>query len=64
MIGIEIRVKGKVQGVGFRPFVWQIAHQLEIKGEVLNDKNVYFAFPKEKKHLSLELEVLVLPLFP
>lgn len=37
MIGIEIRVKGKVQGVGFRPFVWQIAHQLEIKGEVLND---------------------------
>lgn len=37
MMGVEIRVKGKVQGVGFRPFVWQIAHQLEVKGEVLND---------------------------
>ncbi|PWI33965.1 carbamoyltransferase HypF [Vibrio albus] len=37
MKGIEIRVKGKVQGVGFRPFVWQLAHQLNLTGEVLND---------------------------
>ncbi|WKV50404.1 carbamoyltransferase HypF [Dickeya fangzhongdai] len=35
--GIEIRVKGKVQGVGFRPYVWQIAHRLGAKGSVLND---------------------------
>ncbi len=37
MCGIQLRVKGKVQGVGFRPFVWQLAHQLNINGEVLND---------------------------
>lgn len=37
MNGIELRVKGKVQGVGFRPFVWQLAHRLSLKGEVLND---------------------------
>ncbi|RNM09365.1 carbamoyltransferase HypF [Dickeya undicola] len=35
--GVEIRVKGKVQGVGFRPYVWQIAHRLGAKGSVLND---------------------------
>ncbi|WP_409310998.1 carbamoyltransferase HypF [Pectobacterium sp. B1J-3] len=35
--GIEIRVKGKVQGVGFRPYVWQLAHRLNLCGEVSND---------------------------
>ena len=32
-----IRIRGIVQGVGFRPFVWQIAHELKIHGEVRND---------------------------
>ena len=32
-----IRVRGQVQGVGFRPFVWQLAHRMGLKGEVLND---------------------------
>ncbi|WCE29602.1 carbamoyltransferase HypF [Vibrio sp. SCSIO 43137] len=35
--GVEIRIKGKVQGVGFRPFVWQLAHDMNLNGEVLND---------------------------
>ncbi|MDU8923718.1 carbamoyltransferase HypF [Pasteurellaceae bacterium LIM206] len=35
--GIEIRVKGKVQGVGFRPFVWLIANRYGLKGDVNND---------------------------
>ncbi|QTF10709.1 carbamoyltransferase HypF [Brenneria izadpanahii] len=35
--GIQIRVKGKVQGVGFRPYVWQLAHKLELCGSVSND---------------------------
>ena len=35
--GIEIRVKGKVQGVGFRPFVWQLANQYQLCGDVNND---------------------------
>lgn len=37
MNGITLRVKGKVQGVGFRPFVWQLAHRFELLGEVSND---------------------------
>ncbi|GFE63750.1 carbamoyltransferase HypF [Litoreibacter roseus] len=35
--GLRIRVRGQVQGVGFRPFVWQLAHRFDIRGEVLND---------------------------
>ena len=33
----QIRIKGLVQGVGFRPTVWQAAQQLGIHGEVRND---------------------------
>jgi len=35
--GVSLRVCGKVQGVGFRPFVWQLAQQLHYKGDVCND---------------------------
>ena len=35
--GIQLRIKGKVQGVGFRPYVWQLAHQYHLKGDVCND---------------------------
>ncbi|WP_048639859.1 carbamoyltransferase HypF [Brenneria goodwinii] len=35
--GVQIRIKGKVQGVGFRPYVWQLAHKLELYGNVSND---------------------------
>jgi hydrogenase maturation protein HypF len=34
---MEIRVRGRVQGVGFRPTVWRFARDLELAGEVLND---------------------------
>ncbi|WP_417451427.1 carbamoyltransferase HypF [Kordiimonas sp.] len=33
----EIRVKGTVQGVGFRPTVFRLAHECQINGEVFND---------------------------
>jgi hydrogenase maturation protein HypF len=33
---LHIQVKGVVQGVGFRPFVYGLAHRLHLKGWVLN----------------------------
>lgn len=35
--GLRIRVRGQVQGVGFRPFIWQLAQRFDAVGEVLND---------------------------
>lgn len=35
--GIEIRVRGRVQGVGFRPMVWRQARELGLRGVVFND---------------------------
>ncbi|MCB6176698.1 carbamoyltransferase HypF [Rhodobacter sp. Har01] len=32
-----IRVRGQVQGVGFRPFVWQLAREMGLRGRVWND---------------------------
>jgi hydrogenase maturation protein HypF len=35
--GKQIRIRGTVQGVGFRPWVWQLAHRHGIEGKVFND---------------------------
>ncbi|WP_375546118.1 carbamoyltransferase HypF [Sedimentimonas flavescens] len=37
MNGVQIRVRGQVQGVGFRPFIWRLAKGHGLVGEVLND---------------------------
>ncbi len=37
MIHAQIRVSGQVQGVGFRPFVFKLAHELGLTGWVRND---------------------------
>jgi hydrogenase maturation protein HypF len=35
---VEIRVRGRVQGVGLRPAIWRMARDLELSGEVRNDE--------------------------
>jgi len=37
MIAQRIRVTGIVQGVGFRPLVWRLAHECGLVGQVWND---------------------------
>ncbi|WP_070966068.1 carbamoyltransferase HypF [Vibrio sonorensis] len=49
--GFEIRITGKVQGVGFRPFIWKLAHQFQLVGEVFNDGHgvlIRICQPKDK----------------
>lgn len=36
-MALEIRVRGRVQGVGFRPMIWRVARELGLGGVVLND---------------------------
>ncbi|MFN4319145.1 MAG: acylphosphatase [Aquificaceae bacterium] len=36
---LRIRLKGMVQGVGFRPFVYRLAQDLGLKGWVINSSS-------------------------
>ena len=40
----RIRVRGQVQGVGFRPFVWTVARREGLRGRVLNDAEGVLVF--------------------
>src|SRR5262245_29141417 len=37
MVGMQVRIEGIVQGVGFRPFVYALATRLGLAGSVRND---------------------------
>jgi hydrogenase maturation protein HypF len=52
----KIQIKGRVQGVGFRPFVFNLAHQYLLKGTVSNNENgviIYCNASKEKAETFL-----------
>ncbi len=38
MISYEIHISGRVQGVGFRPFIFNLAEEFSLKGYVSNDE--------------------------
>ncbi len=45
----KIHISGQVQGVGFRPYIFTIAQQLKIKGEVKNDGSGVIIFAQSNK---------------
>jgi acylphosphatase len=57
---VRIVVQGRVQGVGFRSFVWMRARQLGLAGEVRNrpDGRVEVVAEGERTHLDELLRVL------
>ncbi|WP_082176447.1 carbamoyltransferase HypF [Pseudaestuariivita atlantica] len=50
---IQIRVRGRVQGVGFRPFVWREAVKLGLVGEVRNDREGVLILAAGKRAAAL-----------
>ncbi len=51
----KILISGTVQGVGFRPFVYLLARQFDLKGTVSNNEEgvIIYATGLEKNILSL-----------
>lgn len=59
MVRVFIEVKGVVEGVGFRPFVYRSAKQFNLSGWVKNDsKGVYIEVEGEEKNVIEFLSVL------
>lgn len=59
MIALKIKVEGLVQGVGFRPFVYRLAKEYQIKGYVQNlSDGVEILAGGEKKSLDKFLDAL------
>ena len=45
---VKILIVGRVQGVGFRPFIFQLAHELGLKGTVQNNMDGVEVFVEGK----------------
>ena len=53
----QIQIKGRVQGVGFRPFIFNLAKKMALKGYVLNNANgVEICVTTSQKNLKQFLE--------
>ena len=51
---LEIRVRGRVQGVGFRPNVWRLARECDLVGEVRNDSQGVLIFAAGERRDLME----------
>ena len=50
---VSIIIRGAVQGVGFRPFIYRLATELQLKGFVLNSSSgVFIEAENEKQNLN------------
>ncbi len=50
---VSVQIHGAVQGVGFRPFVYRLAHEMGLKGWVINDsRGVFIEAEGEASHLQ------------
>jgi hydrogenase maturation protein HypF len=49
-VGIAIRVRGRVQGVGFRPNVWRLANACGVTGDVRNDAHGVLVYARGRRH--------------
>lgn len=59
MISLKVKVQGVVQGVGFRPFVYNLALKFDIKGYVNNDSSgVNILLQSDKKTIEDFLQEL------
>lgn len=57
----KIQLKGRVQGVGFRPFIYQLAHQAQLKGSVSNNEEgviIYININTREKAQSFLADIL------
>ena len=62
---LEIRIRGLVQGVGFRPTLWRIARELGLAGEVFNDsEGVLLRVGGDQAQLTVFLDQVKLRLPP
>jgi len=57
---LQIHVSGTVQGVGFRPFIYHLAHQFELLGTVKNNsQGVLIHIEGSQEHLRRFLDSIV-----
>ncbi len=57
--GVEITIRGVVQGVGFRPFVYRLAKSCDLTGSILNsDQGVVIELEGDSASIQLFLDTL------
>jgi hydrogenase maturation protein HypF len=64
-LALEVRIRGIVQGVGFRPALWRMARELSLSGEVFNDsEGVLLRVGGDRERLAALLDQMKIRLPP